>query len=44
MWKSQCERQAEKLDRLQQIVTRESESKEAFIARVRAVLSEEDIH
>jgi len=41
MWKGQCERQAAKLERLHQVVTGEFESKEAFIARVRAVLNGE---
>ena len=39
MWKGQCERQAAKLEQLTQIVTGDFETKEAFIARVRAVLN-----
>lgn len=38
MWKGQCERQAAKLEQLNQIVTGDFESKEAFVARVRAVI------
>lgn len=38
MWKGQCERQAAKLEQLSRIVTGDFESKEAFVARVRAVL------
>ena len=41
MWKGQCERQAAKLERLHQVVTGDFETKEAFIARVRAVLNGE---
>ena len=41
MWKGQCDRQAAKLERLHQVVTGEFESKDAFIARVRAVLNGE---
>ena len=33
-----CERQAAKLEQLNQIVTGDFESKEAFVARVRAVI------
>ncbi|WP_434456525.1 hypothetical protein JQR85_13630 [Stutzerimonas urumqiensis] len=41
MWKGQCDRQAAKLEQLTQLVTGDFETKEAFIARVRAVLSGE---